>query len=152
LKQRIYIDTSIAGGYFESEFQEYSKLLIQDFYEGKSIAVISDLTMLELQRAPRPVQEIIEKIPISNVQLAELSDEAKRLANEYLAAGVIGQRFQSDAQHIAIATISRVNLLVSWNFKHIVNIVRIRGYNSVNIRLGYPILEIRTPREAVEYE
>jgi hypothetical protein len=56
-----------------------------------------------------------------------------------------------DAQHIAIATISRVEVLVSWNFRHIVNLQRIRGYNAVNLRDGYPLLEIRTPQEVIRY-
>jgi len=57
-----------------------------------------------------------------------------------------------DAQHIAMATIRRVDVLVSWNLKHIVNLERIHGYNSVNLRLGYPLLEIRTPAEVLRYE
>jgi len=64
----------------------------------------------------------------------------------------VSRNFIADAQHIAIATIEKVDILVSWNFKHIVNINRIHAFNSVNIRLGYPLLEIRTPREVLENE
>lgn len=59
---------------------------------------------------------------------------------------------RADAQHIAIATVGRVDVLVSWNFKHIVNLGRILGYNSVNLREGYPTIEIRTPREVLSDE
>lgn len=59
---------------------------------------------------------------------------------------------QSDAQHIAVATINEAGVLVSWNFKHIVNLQRIRTYNQVNERQGYRPLEIRTPREVLDYE
>jgi hypothetical protein len=59
---------------------------------------------------------------------------------------------RADAQHIAIATVARVDVLVSWNFRHIVNLQRIRGYNSVNLRMGYPMIEIRTPREVLADE
>ena len=66
--------------------------------------------------------------------------------------GVVVASKRVDAQHIALATIRRVDVLVSWNFKHIVNLERIQGYNSVNLRLGYPLLEIRTPQEVLSYE
>jgi hypothetical protein len=77
--------------------------------------------------------------------------EASELAQRYLAAGVIGAPHLADARHIATATIKRVDVLVSWNFKHIVNLDRIHGYNSVNLRLGYAILEIRSPQEVLSY-
>ena len=70
------------------------------------------------------------------------------LAEAYIAA-VLSSRMRVDAQHIAIATVGRVDVLVSWNFKHIVNLERIHGYNSVNLRKSYPMIEIRTPREVL---
>ena len=78
--------------------------------------------------------------------------EAADLAEAYLAAGVLTPKMRVDAQHIAIATVGRVSVLVSWNFKHIVNLQRIHGYNSVNLRRGYPMIEIRTPREVLSNE
>ena len=78
--------------------------------------------------------------------------EAAELAQEYLAAGVIGATYLEDAWHIATATVQHVDVLVSWNFKHIVNLDRIRGYNSVNLRLGYTFLEISSPQEVLRYE
>lgn len=65
---------------------------------------------------------------------------------------MIPGRMRADAQHIAIATVARVDVLVSWNFKHIVNLQRIYGYNSVNLRQGFPMIEIRTPREVLSNE
>lgn len=81
----------------------------------------------------------------------ETVNEASALAEEYLTAGVIGSAHLEDARHIATATVQRVDVLVSWNFKHIVNLDRIRGYNSVNLRLGYALLEIRSPQEVLRY-
>jgi len=66
-----------------------------------------------------------------------------------LKDGVVAESSISDARHIAIASVERVDVLVSWNFKHIVNINRIHLLNSVNIKLGYPLLEIRSPREVL---
>ncbi len=61
----------------------------------------------------------------------------------------MGARHIADAQHIALASVERVDILVSWNFRHIVNIDRIHAFNSVNLRLGYPLLEIRSSREII---
>jgi hypothetical protein len=78
-----------------------------------------------------------------------LSEEAEELAAQYLQYGVVGGKVLADAQHIAIASVARVDVLVSWNFQQIVNLNRIRAFNAVNLRLGYQILEIRSPREVV---
>lgn len=70
----------------------------------------------------------------------------------YISEKVVGQTSLEDCRHIALATISRVDVLASWNFKHIVNLDRIKGYNSVNYRLGYPMIEIRSPKDLIHYE
>lgn len=72
---------------------------------------------------------------------------AEELAAAYIEDGAIDARMRADALHIALATVARVDVLVSWNFRHIVNLKRIRAYNAVNLKSGYPVLEIRTPRE-----
>ena len=73
------------------------------------------------------------------------------MADKYITEKVVGKTSLEDCRHIALATIYRVDTLASWNFKHIVNLDRIKGYNSVNLRLGYPTIEIRTPQELVNY-
>ena len=80
-----------------------------------------------------------------------MTEDAVVLANLYIDAGAIGAKNRADAQHIAVATVSRVGVLVSWNFRHIVNLRKIQAYNSVNLREGYPTLEIRTPREVIDH-
>jgi hypothetical protein len=71
------------------------------------------------------------------------------IAEQYIVKKVVGQTSRDDCRHTAIATISRVDVLVSWNFKHIVNVNRISGYNGVNMLLGYSQIEIRTPIEVI---
>jgi hypothetical protein len=110
------------------------------------------LTLLELQNAPANARAILEEIPAEHREYVELTEEAAILAQRYIDAGVIVAAKRVDAQHIAIATIRRVEVLVSWNFRDIVNLQRIRGYNAVNLRDGYPLLEIRTPQEVIRYE
>ena len=75
-----------------------------------------------------------------------------RLGQQYVSENVVGQTSLNYCFHIALATLHKADLLVSWNFKHIVNIERIHGYNAVNLKNGYHILEIRNPREAFDYE
>jgi predicted nucleic acid-binding protein len=109
VRQRIYIDTSIVGGFFDEEFEKPTRALFARLERQEVIFVTSNLLISELEKAPKNVR-------------------------------------------IAIATINKVDILASWNFKHIVNINRIRGYNSVNIKNGYAMLEIRNPKELIEYE
>ena len=152
IRLRIYIDTSVIGGCLDKEFQNASMELIDKFKRGEMIAVISELTTLELKDAPQEVQNILKEIPERNIEYVELTEEAVNLAGKYITEGVIGRGKLVDAEHIAIATINRVDVLVSWNFRHIVNLQKIRGYNSVNLKYGYSLLEIRSPLEVITYE
>ena len=107
--------------------------------------------MAELSRAPAFVKNLLDELP-SEVKLqVKLTQDAAVLADKYIEAGVVGRTSRADCQHIAIATLSRADVLVSWNFKHIVNLDRIRGYNGINYQNGYPMVEIRTPREIQHY-
>lgn len=81
-----------------------------------------------------------------------MTEEAYELAQKYLGEKVVGQTSADDCRHIATATIYKVDILVSWNFKHIVNVFRIRGYNSVILRCGCAQLDIRSPKEIVYNE
>lgn len=82
----------------------------------------------------------------------ELTEEAVKLANTYIEEKVVGKTSLEDCRHIALATIHKVDVLASWNFKHIVNLERIKGYNSVNLRLGYQMIEIRSPKDLINYD
>lgn len=149
---RIYIDTSVIGGCIDTEFRNASRLLINKFKQGEMVAVVSELTSMELREAPQDVRDILTEIPEKYIEYVDLTEEAFDLAKKYIEEGVLGGGKLIDAEHIAIATISRVDVLVSWNFNHIVNLQRIHGYNSVNLRYGYPLLEIRSPMEVMMYE
>lgn len=147
---RTYIDTSVIGGYFDDEFQEWSKKLFHEFYTGKKIAIISDVTIEELEEVPLYVKELISTIPAKFKEIVALNEESKELSNHYLREKIVTSKSLLDTRHIAIASVNRADVLVSWNFKHIVNYRLIRLYNSVNMKYGYPMLEIRTPREILE--
>jgi len=151
-KQRIYIDTSVIGGYFDDEFKDATQLLFEKFKSGECTLVYSEVSEEELFEAPEKVRELIKSLPKDHVEYVELSDEAIMLANTYISENVVGKTSRTDCMHIAVATISNVDILVSWNFKHIVNINRIRGYNGINMLNGYPSVEIRSPLEILSYE
>jgi predicted nucleic acid-binding protein len=152
MKQRIYIDTSVIGGYFDEEFKDATRELFKRFENNEITFVVSDLLDLELIGAPKNVRELPYKFSADKFERVELTDEASLLADTYIAEKVVGKTSLEDCRHIAIATINKVDVLASWNFKHIVNLDRIKGYNSVNYRLGYPMIEIRSPKDLIHYE
>lgn len=92
----------------------------------------------------------INEVPESNRIAIGITDEAIELAEIYINEGVLTNKSYNDALHIALATLNSSDVLASWNFKHIVNLNRIRFYNSINLKLGYRMIEIRTPREIIE--
>lgn len=151
MKQRIYIDTSVVGGYFDEEFKETTMALFQRLENREIIFVVSDLLDLELIYAPKQVSELLYKYSAEKFERVELTEEAIKLADKYVAENVVGITSLEDCRHIALATITKVDVLASWNFKHIVNLDRIKGYNSVNLRLGYHMLEIRSPKDLINY-
>lgn len=152
MKQRIYIDTSVIGGCQDEEFSKWSIQLFEDFREGLRTAVVSDLTRRELEGAPESVKKTLLSLPDSNLENVFLTEEAETLAQKYVDDGVVSVRHIADAQHIAIASLERVDVLVNWNFKQILNLDRIHAFNSVNLKPGYPVLEIRSPREVIYEE
>ena len=144
---RVYVDTSVIGGCLEPKFAGPSRKLLEDARSGSIILLISTITRQELKQAPEEVQRVLQELPAEAWAEVPVLPEALDLADAYITAKVIGPGMMSDAQHIATATVHRADVLVSWNFKHIVNLARVHGYNSVNLREGYPLLEIRTPHE-----
>ncbi|MBU2649665.1 MAG: PIN domain-containing protein [Bacteroidetes bacterium] len=149
--QRIYIDTSVIGGYFDEEFKEATNMLFHRLENKEVKFVISDLLDLELINAPTHVKDLLFKYPADFFERVELTDEVVKLANTYIEENVVGKTSVEDCRHIALATIYKVDVLASWNFKHIVNLDKIKGYNSVNLKLGYSMIEIRSPKDLVKY-
>jgi predicted nucleic acid-binding protein len=152
MRQRVYIDTSVFGGYFDDEFSAHTIPLFNRLKNNEFTLLFSTVTQDELENAPEKVKNFVKNIRVINTEFLDLTDEAVSLATEYISEKVVGQTSFADCLHIALATISRADFLISWNFKHIVNVQRIRGYNSINIKNGYKQLEIRSPREFENYE
>lgn len=152
MRQRIYIDTSVFGGYFDDEFAEHTIPLFDRLRNNEFTLLFSTVTQDELDGAPEKVKDLVKSLKPEYTDFLDTNDEVVNLALEYISEKVVGQTSYADCLHIALATINRADFLVSWNFKHIVNVERIRGYNSINIKNGYKQLEIRSPREFEKYE
>ena len=149
MAQRFYFDTSVFGGVYDIEFEEATLQLFERVKLGQLICVFSDLTETELAKAPQKVKEYFNDLPKEYLERIVIGDEIIELAIKYIEEEVVGKTSFDDCLHIAAATINKVDLLTSWNFKHIVNVYRIRGYNSINLRMGYISLEIRSPKEII---
>ncbi len=146
---RIYIDTSILGGCLDAEFARESNLLLNEAAGGRVTLLLSNLLAAELEDAPERVRAILNAIPIEALERIRSTPEAEKLRDAYLEAGVVGSGSAVDAHHVALATVQRADMIVSWNFKHIVHFEKIRGFNAVNLREGYGPIEIRSPMEVV---
>ena len=146
---RVYVDTSVFGGCFEIEFQLHSTKLFEWAGVGKLTVLVSDVVTVEIQRAPAHVQSVLRSIPTRMIEFLPLSDEVLMLRDAYLAARVVSTRWIDDATHVAFATMARADAIVSWNFKHIVRLDKIKAYNQVNSTMGYGHLTILSPREVM---
>jgi hypothetical protein len=149
-KLRIYVDTSVVGGCFDAEFQLWSNAIMEDFRQGRFALVLSDITAAEIQPAPRAVQRLYAELLLI-AEVLPVTEEALRVLDEYEHHGVLGPRFRNDMLHIALATAAGVDVLVSWNFRHIVRLDKMQQFNGINLELGYRPLAIYSPREVTTY-
>ena len=148
-QRRIYVDTSVFGGCFDEEFSESSQALFELVGSGTFKLVVSEVTLRELRGAPESVRKILAEIPVGHQERVIPTKEIELLRDAYVEAGVVTAKSLVDAWHIAAATIARVDLIVSWNFRHIVHFEKIEGYHEVNRLNGYPEVPIYSPLEVV---
>jgi len=149
-KPRIYVDTSVIGGCFDPEFELWSNELVEDFRQGRFALVLSDVTATEIEPAPRVVRELHSEL-LSIAEILTVTEEASAVLAAYEEHKVLGPRFRNDMLHIALATVAAVDVLVSWNFRHIVRLDKMQQFNGVNLELGYRALAIYSPREVTTY-
>ncbi|MDX1919426.1 MAG: PIN domain-containing protein [Candidatus Caenarcaniphilales bacterium] len=145
----VYIDTSVIGGCFDPEFQQEStklfdlidKAIISGYCSKITLNEIENFLNLDKQKHLLKLAEKLKVLP--------LNQEAIELSAEYLREGILSPKSLSDAQHIAIASVNNLDVIVSWNFKHIVNFRKIPQFNLINLKLGYRQIEIRSPQEII---
>jgi hypothetical protein len=148
---RIYLDTSVLGGCYDVEFASWSLGLVADLRAGRFRPVVSDLLAVEVARAPEPVRTLHRELLAMDAVSVTTTAEAVALLEAYEAHAVLGPRYRADMLHIALATVAEAEVLVSWNFRHIVRLDKIRLFNAVNAEQGYRTLAIHSPREVTTY-
>ena len=148
---RFYLDTSVFGGYFDPEFEHATRRLFEQILDKQFIPVVSDIVVVELIKAPQCVQDMLANTDIEWQRVVETA-EAISLAHAYINAGILGAKWLDDCRHVAVATINAADMIISWNFRHIVHYDKIRAFNEVNISKGYQSMEIRSPSEVISYD
>jgi predicted nucleic acid-binding protein len=146
-KQRIYIDTSVIGGYHDVEFVVATRLLFERIENREFDVFFSEVNETELINASQKVKDVKNLIPSDCFHYIEMTGEVKTLAMSYISENALGMASRNDAYHIALASLNNIDCLISWNFKHIVNFDKIKMFNAINIRFGYPLIDIRSPLE-----
>jgi predicted nucleic acid-binding protein len=147
----VYADTSVFGGVFDDEFRDPSKAFIEAIRAGRFILVTSELVRQEIAAGPQVVRQLFEDM-LTVADIATVTAETLQLQQAYLNAGIVSERFATDALHVALATVSGASMIVSWNFRHIVNFQKIPMYNAMNKLHGYSDIAIYSPLEVIEHE
>lgn len=145
-------DTSVFGGCYDDEFSVDSRKFFDEIAAGKFLLVLSETTLLELGDAPPRVREVLTQLPLDSLEMIETSEDMIALRDAYLEAGVLGSSSIRDATHVAAGSVADVDMIVSWNFKHIVHFDKIHGFHAVNLFKGYRMVEIYSPKEVVGHE
>ena len=145
---RLYIDTSVVGGYFDDEWREATRELWRQWREGRWVFVTSVVTSLEIEKAPEQVAELFAETFPEDSRLP-LTIENRKLAQAYIDAGVVTPRYEDDARHVAVCSAVGCDFLVSWNFRHLANVRREAGFNEVNLLQGYGAVRIVSPLELI---
>jgi predicted nucleic acid-binding protein len=143
----LYLDTSVIGGCFDAEFAEDSRRVVEAVLSGLARLLFSEIVEAELLNAPDPVRRLFAELPDSTRERIAFTPEVEALAREYVARGVVPEARLEDCRHVAAATVARADAIVSWNFRHIVKLDKIKGYNQVNLLNGYGVLTIVSPKE-----
>jgi hypothetical protein len=143
------VDTSVFGGCLDDEFAAPAQDFFGAVLAGAVRALISDTLVGELVNAPDPVQDVLQRVLDAGCERLALTQEAELLRDAYLLAGVVTVKYADDALHVAQSTLARADVLVSWNFKHLVNPSRVRAFNGVNTVQGYGQIIIMTPTDIV---
>jgi len=146
-KIRIYVDTSVIGGCFDPEFEKWSNSLFRNFENGIFVPLTSIVVEKEIEYAPLEIQKKFQDFLSLGPEIIPINKEILDIRNSYLKKAILKPKFTNDLLHIAIATYANADVLVSWNFKHIVRFDKILLYNSVNIEMGYKQIQIYSPME-----
>lgn len=158
-KLRVYFETTLFGFYYDTLIQNLTKReatqrLFEQLKSRQWVGLVSGVVIQELEQTPEPhrkdLLKLLQDYPFSRLEYDPV--EAQHLAELYLKAGIIPDDFPKDALHVAIATVAEIDVLVTWNCKHLANEFRARQIRAINLREGYvKELSIRTAEEVILY-
>jgi hypothetical protein len=148
---RIYADTSVFGGVFDDEFSSPSTEFFKEVREQRFHLVSSAVVEREIMFAPAAVREFFASMLLL-AEVAEVTPGVLDLRNAYIQSGVVTEKSKDDATHVALATVSACEVIVSWNFKHIVHFQKVPRYNAVNVLHGHKEIDILSPPQVLDYD
>ena len=155
-KLKIYLDTSVISHLKADdvpEKMESTRKMWAEMVDGVYEVFISRLVIAEIDDCPEPKRtELFQFLSMLKYTEILIDEEAYQLAQEYIQHGIIPAKYEDDALHIAAASVNGCNVVVSWNFKHMVRAKTIFGVNGINKMLGYGELEILSPDSMVDEE
>jgi predicted nucleic acid-binding protein len=146
-----YVDTSVYGGVFDEEFTDASKDFFDLVMTGRIQLFTSEVVSDEIALAPGKVRDYFDML-LPKATIVKVTAETLSLQQAYILAGILTEKWYDDALHVAVATVAGCDLIVSWNFKHIVNFNKIPKFNAVNILQGYRHIDIYSPFEVTDNE
>ena len=145
---KVYVDTSIFGGFFDREFSEPSKIFFDKIKRQRFTLVTSPVVQAEIEPSPENVRKLFDEM-MAMADIAQVDNAALALQESYIEQGIITANSSNDALHVALATTAKCDLIASWNFKHIVHCEKIPKYNAVNTLQGYSEIGIFSPLEMI---
>jgi len=146
----VYADTSVYGGVFDDDFAPASRAFFVLVRSRRFELLVSDIVRREMGEAPQRVRRLFAEL-LPRMHVVPFDETVLALRGAYLSAGILGPQWAEDAGHVAAATVGGADLIVSWNFRHIVHFDKIRLYNAVNALRGHRAVEIRSPLEVIDY-
>jgi len=151
---KFYIETTVPNFLFADDAPE-KKTVTEQFYEWTKISpdtfYISGLVLAEISRAqPTLRTKLLDAVGRLEAEMLDITGEAEQLARRYVADGAIPARYSDDALHVAIAVLNHVDVVVTWNMKHLANVRRIENINRTNLAMGFNPIRIHTPEEVID--
>lgn len=150
-RPKVYIETTVPNYVFNDEVpekQQVTKQLFSLIHRQLFEPFVSSITIGEINKSPEPKRskmfELIRKFPI-----LEPTPQSVRLSEEYIRHYIIPDNFYNDGLHIAIATVNHLDIIVSYNFQHIVNLKTIKGVTGINLLYNLATPEIVSPEEVI---
>jgi len=145
---RVYADTSVYGGVEDDEFADASRTFFAQVRQGRFALAVSPLVVEEIAEAPEAVRKHFNAF-LPQATILDVTPDVQSLQQAYLDAGILTPAWQEDALHVALASVHKCDVIVSWNFRHIVHFQKIPKYSAVNALHDYPSIAIHSPPEVL---